>query len=103
MNMKKETWGRFLQTHPCDEAKEFVQKHKRKSAQKIWELCENGSWMLWLEGKSNGDRKQLVLASCACARLSLEYVKEGELRPLKAIETAEQWARGENNVSLQDV
>jgi len=73
-----------------------------------WAGCERGDWMLWLLGRLSGkqesdSRKKLVLTACQCARLSLPYVKEGELRPLKAIETAEKWARGEDNVTITDV
>ena len=64
--------------------------------------------MLWLLGKWAGDpesdsRKKLVLATCECARLALLYIKKGDTRSLKAIETAEAWARGENGTTLDDV
>ena len=36
-----------------------------------------------------------VLCACACARTALRHVPAGDLRPLRAIETAERWARGE--------
>ena len=74
-----------------------------------WRECKRGDWMLWLLGKQAGApgsdaRRPLVLAACACARLALPYVREGELRPLQAIETAERWARGEANApSLDEV
>ncbi len=73
-----------------------------------WAACERGDWMLWLLGKCSGDssgsdsRKKLVLTACECARLALPFVTKGETRPLKAIETAEAWARGDG-VSLEDV
>jgi hypothetical protein len=57
--------------------------------------------MLWLAGrlvKNDEDRKPIVLAACACARLALQYVPKGELRPLHAIETAEAWCRGEATI-----
>ena len=81
---------------------------KYETSQELWDKCERGDWMLWLIGKTSGDsgsdkRKKLVLTACKCARLALPFVKEGELRPLKAIETAEQWARGENDVTLGQV
>ena len=64
--------------------------------------------MLWLLGKLSGNpksasRKKLVLVTCQCARLSLGYVKKGELRPLRAIEVAEAWARGGEGITLEDV
>jgi hypothetical protein len=89
----------------CQEAREDALKYE--SSQKLWDACERGDWMLWLAGKLAGKpesekRKKLVLTCCQCARLSLKYVKKGETRPLKAIETAEAWARGES-VTIQDV
>ncbi len=41
-------------------------------------------------------RKQLVALACECARLCLDY-SEGP-QPLKAIEAAESWLRGEASV-----
>lgn len=90
----------------CDEALEWCEGYD--SLQEAWGNCDRGDWMLWLAGRLSGNpetasRKKLVLATCECARLALPYVAEGETRPLKAIETAEQWARGENNVTLAQV
>lgn len=63
--------------------------------------------MLWLAGRVSGDResaerKRLVLCACACARTVLRYVQDGELRPLRAIETTERWAR-EEGATLAEV
>ena len=44
------------------------------------------------------ERRDLVLIACECARLSLKYVEYGRKQPLKAIETAEAWVRGEATV-----
>lgn len=71
-----------------------------------WRQCERGDWMLWLLGRLSGgprskSRRRLVLASCGCARLSLKYVPAGEKRPLRAIQTAERWTRG--NATLAQV
>ncbi|MDD5381875.1 MAG: hypothetical protein PHG53_09615 [Phycisphaerae bacterium] len=90
----------------CQEAIEWGKRFS--SMQAAWLVCERGDHMLWLIGKLSGEpgcdkRKQLVLTACKCARLALPYIEKGELRPLKAIETAEQWARGENGVTLDDV
>jgi len=68
-------------------------------AETAWDTCDRGDWMLWLAGRLAGEpgsdaRRPLVLAACECARLALPYVKEGELRPMRAIEAAEDWARG---------
>jgi hypothetical protein len=78
------------------------------TSQEAWMACEKGHWMLWLIGRlssipGSDKRKKLVLTVCKCARLTLPLVKEGELQPLKDIVIVEQWARGENNITLNDV
>jgi len=92
--------------HACGDAVEWASQYKG-ARQRAWEQCERPDWMLWYLGKKVNagafDRKRLVLAACACARTSLKFVPEGENRPLKAIETAESWARGEGGVTLADV
>ena len=82
----------------CHEAREWAASYSTLA--EAWQVCDRGDWMLWLAGRLSGapesdSRKRLVLATCACARLGLPYVHAGEMRPLKAIETAEQWARSE--------
>ena len=77
-----------------------------KTSQELWDNCKRGDWMLWLIGRLSGEpgsdrRKKLVTTACECARLSLKYIPDGELRPLKAIETAEKWARDE--ATLEEV
>ena len=76
--------------------------------QDAWDNCDRGEWMLWLLGKQVGEpgtksRKKLVLTACKCARLSLKYIPEDEKRPIKAIQTAEKYARGVKGITLQDV
>jgi hypothetical protein len=78
------------------------------SGEAAWANCVHGGWMLWLvgtcaAGQESDARRKLTLAACECARLALKYVAAGELRPLRAIETAEQWARGEAGVTIDDV
>ena len=90
----------------CEYAVEWAGQYK--TPKEAWANCEDGSWMLWLLGKLAGEpgsdsRRPLVLATCECARLALPYVKKGDKRPLKAIEVAEQWAKGEGNITLEDV
>ena len=90
----------------CDEAVDWCEQFD--SLDEAWQACERGDWMLWLLGMlsgppGSGSRKKLVLVVCQCARLALPYVKKGEMRPLKAIETAEAWARGDEGITLQDV
>ena len=43
-------------------------------------------------------RQDVVLAACDCAEPALRYVRVGEDRPRKAIETARAWARGEATI-----
>ena len=71
-----------------------------KNLREMWETCERGDWLLWFAAHMIGKNgwpthQQVVLASCQCARVAIKHVKSGETRPLKAIETAEAWARGE--------
>jgi hypothetical protein len=82
----------------CEEAVEWVKT--QPNAATAWRECQRGDWMLWLLGRlsskpESADRRKLVLAACACARLSLQYVPKGDDRPRLAIETAERWARDE--------
>ena len=82
---------------PCGNARDWLAT--QASPAEAWANCRDGSWMLWLLGKLAGKpwsqaRRKLVLAACECARLALPRVKAGENRPRKAIELAEQWARG---------
>ena len=86
----------------CSEAVDWCTETSG-SPQQLWDKCERGDWMLWLIGKIDPDHKKLVLTACKCARLALKYVGGGETRPLKAIETAEAWAMGEDGVTLDDV
>lgn len=55
----------------------------------MWDECERGDWLLWYCAKSSVDRRLVVKAACTCARLTLPHVRVSELRPLRAIETAE--------------
>ncbi len=93
--------GKIKKLGACGEALKDALNYE--TSQELWSNCKRGDWMLWLIGKLSGDsegdsRKKLVLTACKCARLALPYVKKGELRPLKAIETAEKWAKGEANI-----
>ena len=90
----------------CGDALEWCEHYE--SLDKAWAVCPRGDWMLWLLGElsdkpESDSHKRLVLTACQCARLALPYVEAGELRPLKAIETAEAWAKGEGNITLEDV
>ena len=80
----------LIKMNACAEAVKWV---GRKSLKTAWAKCRRADWMLWYAARTC-DRKLVVLAACACVRTALKYVAVGELRPLKAIETAEAWARG---------
>jgi len=69
-------------------------------ADTAWRVCTRGDWMLRLLGRKLYRRKTpkhraLVAICCECARISLPHVRPGEMRPLRAIEAAERYARGE--------
>ncbi len=90
----------------CNEA--VIWAEQFNSMQEAWDNCERGNYMLWLLGSQSGppeskSRKRLVLTVCKCARLSLKHVPKDEKRPLKAIQTAEKYAKGVKGVTLQDV
>jgi hypothetical protein len=93
-------WSYKLNTlRACKDAVEYAKGFETFA--EAWNKCERGDWMLWIAAKVTYDRKQLVRAACECARLALPYVKKGELRPLRAIEIAEAWTKGE--ATLEDV
>lgn len=100
--------NRITNMGACSDAVEWLEREKFQTSQMAWDKCDRGDWMLWLLGKLSGkpqsdSRKKLVLATCACARLALPYVVKGEERPLRAIDTAEKWARREDGVTMKDV
>lgn len=90
----------------CPSALKWLENYA--SLDGAWQVCERGDWMLWLLGKWSGlpeseSRKKLVLLCCQCARLALPYVAKGNFRPFMAMGTAKAWAKGKNNITLQDV
>ena len=103
----RKTISKILKSlNACDEGCEWAEKYTNRSD--AWAECPRGNWMLWLLGRLSGtpasaSRKKLVLCACECVRLSLRYIPAGEIRSLAAIETAEQWARGESGVTLDMV
>src|SRR3990167_9889790 len=106
MSTKRKHWSDALPKPACSNALSWARG--QASAAVAWKSCKRGDWMLWLVGFLSGEpesdsRKRLVLAACECARLALPHVRKGEDRPRIAIETAEQWARGEDGVTLSQV
>jgi hypothetical protein len=74
-----------------------------RTLEQIWLELENPSWMFWLTRKLEIDHKLIVLATCGCARTALQYIPDGETRPLAAIEAAEKWANGDSSVGRTEV
>lgn len=105
--MEKRNFIKFLRKlDACPEAVAFAGKFA--TSQQAWDACEQGDWMLWLLGKmaskpESKSRKKLVLTACKCARLTLKYVPKNERRPLRAIQTAEAWAKGKKGITLDEV
>jgi hypothetical protein len=91
----------------CSEAIEWAKQYR--SPIDAWNACDRGDWMLWVAGKLSGKplskkRKLLTLAKCECARLALNFVPKDEKRPLRAIQTAEAWAKGnDRGTTIEDV
>jgi hypothetical protein len=83
----------------CEEARTWSEAYE--TPESAWAACHRGDWMLWIASRLVTDRKPVVMAACACARLSLKYVPASELRPLRCIEKTEAWCRGE--ATLTDV
>ena len=98
--MEYKHWtDRLKKLNACPEAVVWAKRYA--TFEDAWVECDRGDWMLWLAARVFYDRKASVLCACACARLALCYVPNGEERPRKAIEAAEAWVRGE--VTLKDV
>ncbi|MGR3177820.1 MAG: hypothetical protein ACUZ8E_07160 [Candidatus Anammoxibacter sp.] len=78
--------------------KEITWSKQFKSFNEVWEKCENAALMLLVAAstaeKDSEYYKQVVLATCKCARNSLKYLPKYEKRPLISIQTTERWVRG---------
>ena len=82
--------GNTLRAHDaCADAVAWVGDRSWESA---WAECPRGDWLLWYAGRAGADRRDIVRAAAACARLVLHLVPPGEDRPRLAIEAAEAWA-----------
>jgi len=88
----------------CPEAIKWAANYK--TIEEAWNVCDRGDWLLWYAGKMSGKpgsdrRKKLTLAACQCARLALPYTDDD--RAEQTIVIAEQWALGNESVTLEDV
>ena len=91
--------GKLRKKGACQEALSWLET--QPNWQIAWDTCDRGDWMLWLIGKMSASlesRQKLVLTACQCARLTLPYTSDD--RPLKTIETAEAWTRGEATLEM---
>jgi len=94
--MNNQSLVEFLRkNHACRESLKWLEGRDLTQA---WAECERGDWLLWHAAKAGIDRKRLVMAACACARLALVHVRAGEEGPRITIETAEAWCRGEATI-----
>jgi len=84
----------------CPEAREWAGE---RTPEQAWDESPRADWLLWWAAKCGVDRKLLVKAACQCARRALRFVPDGEMRPLRAIEAAENWAENptEQNVEAE--
>ena len=102
--MKRKQYIKLLEGQgACSKAIEWSQRFA--TSQQAWDACEHGDWMAWVQGKMAGppgstSRKKLGLAVCECARMEWRSMSKEEKH---AVEIAEQYARGENNLTLRDV
>src|SRR5690349_17926772 len=67
----------------CRYAREWIGD---RTLAKAWNECPRADWLLWFAARRGVDKKKIVLAACACARLALKFVRAGEDRPRLAIE-----------------
>ena len=84
----------------CSDAVEWV---GNRTAQKAWDECKKGNWMLWLINNSKlkvtlAIRKKLVLCACDIAETSLKYLPKDEKRPAEALRVARAWVKGEKTI-----
>ena len=79
----------------CHEAREWA---ARRTARQSWDECERADWLLWWSARAGTDRKLMVDMACRFARTALPFVRTGEERPLKCIETVEKWIKGKATI-----
>jgi hypothetical protein len=91
--MNNKAFKKWLkEKNACEPGVKWVGK---RDLRKTWDELDNPAWLGWLARNCGVEKKPFVSIACECARFALPFVKKGENRPLKAIETAEKWIRGE--------
>jgi len=94
-------WVSILPVDACRNA--ILWSSQFSSPQDAWDSCQRADWMAWLAGKLRGERgdklrKRFVLCLCECLRTScLKLIPDEGGSPLRVIEEAESWARGEHD------
>lgn len=67
-----------------------------------WELCRDGSWLLYEAALVGVDRRLVTLGACACARASLAVVRPSDARAADgSLAVVESWAKG--HASMADL
>ena len=85
----------------CTSARLWANK---RTALQAWVECEDPGWLLWWITKDKPDLKmQIVGVTCEIARSVLQYVQQGDYRPLKAIEATEEWLKNPTEENLNKV
>jgi hypothetical protein len=91
----------------CPDAVAWLRAAQHPTLAEAWAVCERGDWMLWLAARGepvrssapwSDERKPLVRAAVACARLALptyEARYPGDARVRVCLDTTEAWCRGE--------
>lgn len=63
-----------------------------------WSACPRGDWLLAIAASQQDvDRRSLVLAACACARLALDAIDHEAAKA--ALDACEAWARGDGELA----
>ena len=98
--MKLRHWRSTIRaTGACIDARKWLRS--QESAEKAWQSCERGDWLLWIAARlltDDAGRKLVVLAACDCAETALVHVPAGEERPRLCIDAVRAWTRGEATI-----
>lgn len=85
-------WSNALPADTCDEARKWCLT--QPDYQAAWDACERGDWLLWLAGRLGVDRRLLVRAACACARLALQHEPGARPQVCSFLDSAERHTTG---------